>query len=700
MPPDLDKPKPVYGSIKKPKSVSMPFRAFLFIILFSSTNLNASYSKPVFEHGVLDLRGTQPSEWKEIILKGEWEFYWNQLLSPKDFKNSPPWHTNYINAPCDWNKQVVDGIEIPGTGYATYRSFILTDSIDEKLAIFISNIGTASKLYVNGKNIYNAGIPGKTAKTSVPTYNPEVCSFYPTSDTLELVLQVSNFHYARGGYWNNKALFGLESKIKHDYEKRVRLSLLITGGMLFFALYMLFHFLLDLRQKFALFFSLVCIQIAARVLVIDEIILLDFFPTLNWNWLVRIEYLTIPIGALTLNLFTSTFFPDEYNKAILKIIIILGSLLGGIILFTPPLFFTKYLFAIQIFIILACSYVIYIVIKALQNKRDGALKFLFSFILLTIVFFNDILYANEVVGTGYKTSWGAIVFITVLAQMLAARYRYLFKQSENLSQKLEFLNYDLESRVVDRTSQIEQQNILLKNKNKEIEKINLTKDKFYAIIAHDLRNPISAIYQLMETINDNFDDYSLDEIKDLIENIRFSSKETYDLLENLLEWATLQQGRIHFHPTSVNIAEQIESSILLLKSNANQKKIVIEAPSGNSFIALADIDMVTVIIRNLLNNAIKFSKEDSKIVFDITSSVNNWKISVRDYGIGIDKKDFDMLFKPRDKRQDIGKSKQKGTGLGLVLCKEFVERNGGEIWVESKIEKGTTFYFTLPKKNN
>jgi signal transduction histidine kinase len=235
----------------------------------------------------------------------------------------------------------------------------------------------------------------------------------------------------------------------------------------------------------------------------------------------------------------------------------------------------------------------------------------------------------------------------------------------------------------------------IESQRDEIEQLNKSKDKFFAIIAHDLKNPLSGIYRLSEIMKQNYEQINSQKLKVYIEQIFISTKKTYELLENLLKWAMVQNGSLQIAATEFNLTKVIRENIELLSENANQKKLNINFNQCDDCFVLADEEMITTVLRNLLNNAIKFSPENSSIKFSISADAEFYKVSIKDQGIGISPADQQLLFNLNNDVRTIGASKEKGTGLGLVLCKEFIELNGGRIGLKSEIGKGSTFYFTV-----
>lgn len=274
-----------------------------------------------------------------------------------------------------------------------------------------------------------------------------------------------------------------------------------------------------------------------------------------------------------------------------------------------------------------------------------------------------------------------VVFTTLI--LLYLLYRSYRKKS--------MLNLKLMAQRDEIISQKEE----IESQRDEIELLNRSKDKFFAIIAHDLKNPLSGIYRLSEIMKQNYEQIDTAKLKVYIEQIFLSTKKTFELLENLLKWAMVQNGSLQISATEFNLTKVIRENIELLSENANQKKLKINFHQCDDCFVLADEEMITTVFRNLLNNAIKFSPENGSINFSISAEAQFYKVSIKDQGIGISLADQQLLFDLNNDARTIGTSKEKGTGLGLVLCREFIELNGGKIGLKSELGKGSTFYFTV-----
>ena len=240
--------------------------------------------------------------------------------------------------------------------------------------------------------------------------------------------------------------------------------------------------------------------------------------------------------------------------------------------------------------------------------------------------------------------------------------------------------------------------------NKELTESNDTKNKFFSIIAHDLRSPFNAFLGLTQILVEELHGMTIDEIQTMVVNLRDLAVNTFNLLENLLQWAKSQQGTIPFNPEKVQLLSEVKSGIYFLKENANNKDIKISSVIKADLIILADSYMLQSIIRNLVSNALKFTHPGGEIVISATvDGDKNTIISIKDTGIGMSQEMLNNLFHIDSQTNRKGTDGEPSSGLGLFLCKEFVEKHGGRIWVESQLEDlssgvrgGSTFTFSLP----
>jgi len=245
-----------------------------------------------------------------------------------------------------------------------------------------------------------------------------------------------------------------------------------------------------------------------------------------------------------------------------------------------------------------------------------------------------------------------------------------------------------------------QAEFIINQQNFELKKLNADKDRFITILGHDLKSPFNSILGFLDLLTKNIRKYDIDKIEKFVNMINNSAKNTFGLLEDILLWVRANSGKIPYEPQKLNFATICNEVIENLKLTANTKDITIKQFATEEINIIADKNMLNTVLRNLVSNSIKFTNKNGRI--DIYAEKNHSKvtISVSDNGVGIEPDTLNKLFEISQKISTDGTENEKGTGLGLLLCKEFVEKHGGKIWVESELGKGSDFQFTMPLCND
>ena len=244
--------------------------------------------------------------------------------------------------------------------------------------------------------------------------------------------------------------------------------------------------------------------------------------------------------------------------------------------------------------------------------------------------------------------------------------------------------------------QLQVSKALIEQQNIELQNLNTTKDKFFSILGHDLRSPLNSLSSFSNLLINYFDSLTKEEIQTLAKDLDKSLRNLNSLLDNLLEWARSQTGNISFTPEPFDVVQVLNETKDLLQGQAVNKQITIQLESTSPVIISAHQHSITTVVRNLISNAIKFTPQGGMITLQTTRGQSETVISIADTGVGMSQEVISKLFRIDSKVSTLGTANEKGTGLGLVLCKDFVEKNGGRLWVESTEGKGTVFYFTVP----
>ncbi|MBN1990356.1 MAG: HAMP domain-containing histidine kinase [Bacteroidales bacterium] len=268
-------------------------------------------------------------------------------------------------------------------------------------------------------------------------------------------------------------------------------------------------------------------------------------------------------------------------------------------------------------------------------------------------------------------------------------YKMLAHQSNELLEK--------NRQLAEQKGVLEQSEEKIRVQNDDLTTLNHTKDKFFSIIAHDLRNPFTGLIGLTSYLIENVDDMPKDEVKELLQSVNSSSRETFSLLENLLDWARTQINSIAFNPSTFDLYDVVDSALKILTASANTKGVKLYNRVEVPTLVYADKYMVETIVRNLVGNALKYTSTSGRV--EVISFVVDEKvrISVNDTGLGISSDLLEKLFSIEMVSSKVGTANEKGAGLGLVVCREFIQKHNEQIWAESNIGEGSSFYFTLKR---
>ncbi len=258
-----------------------------------------------------------------------------------------------------------------------------------------------------------------------------------------------------------------------------------------------------------------------------------------------------------------------------------------------------------------------------------------------------------------------------------------------------FNSFELLSRVMTHLA-LKHSRDLINQQKKRLEEVNATKNRFFSILAHDLKSPFSTLITVTDYYKKSGDHLSEAEIRKFLDHIYEVSINTYNLLENLLDWSRSQAGILEVNTVDFDMQSVVRKNSYFISTRAKEKNINLRYECAEGLIARADPDMISTVIRNLLSNAVKFTPGGGEISLTCTRENELLTVSVEDNGTGMSRSELDKLFKPGEHLSKVGTGHEKGTGLGLILCHEFVEKNHGSLKVESRKGKGSRFVFSIP----
>ncbi len=440
-------------------------RILAFLLLVLVTCLPGKAQTPITK-GFLDLRHERNLD-RALELAGEWEFFWNKHYLPADLIRDDSLKADlFIKVPSYWSDSKDRMPEIEDHGFATYRLRILVPrSLNDNLILKVPIFDSSYRLFVNGRFINSNGVAGTTPETSLPDYHNYNYKFKPDSDTIDIVVNVSNFHHRRGGFWLPMVLG--ESEMMEVEQKRDDAFGAISAGMLFsFILFFSLFYIMFKDDRTMIYFALATLCIAIRSLVTGSISI-QLFLNLSWTGLIRIEYISTFLALAFAIWYFYYVYRDKFMPWINTVITVLMVLASVTVLFTPVTFFSYIMppFLVLATIIVAHYFIRSIIAAINEEKYKIAIAIGFGVLLLGIV--NDGFHANSIkfISSGYILPHTMVFFILMQVITILYRWVYVAREEKRLLGEIEYVNRNLESIVIERTSELTNQKGELESQN-------------------------------------------------------------------------------------------------------------------------------------------------------------------------------------------------------------------------------------------
>ncbi|MBI9082758.1 MAG: response regulator [Desulfobacterales bacterium] len=385
---------------------------------------------PMAVGGVLDLRGWNLSQNGPVDLSGQWEFYWEQLLTPADFHGpSAPGRPGFIHVPGGWKGHMAGGKPLGAEGHATYRLTILLPRETPVLAMKFLDIQTSFNLYIDGRLAATQGKVGTDRESTVARFHPQMVAFAPQGDRTDIVLQVANYHDRHGGAFDG-IRFGSEKEIREIRERAVSFELFLAGAILIMGFYHLGLFMLRPRGRSSLFFAIFCFLIVLRVITTGERYLAHIVPATGWELMAKLEYLTFYLSLPVFCRFVGSVFPEELSWRFQWTLGGVAGIYALLVICTPGRIFIHSVHTFQLITVLAGVYCLFVLSLAAYRKREGARIFMAGFFVLFMAALNDILHVQQIIQTGHFIPLGLFCFIFSQAFLLSRRSSKAFSTVE------------------------------------------------------------------------------------------------------------------------------------------------------------------------------------------------------------------------------------------------------------------------------
>ena len=710
---------------------SIKIVALIFFFAFmQSVNPAEANSEPQVTDGVLDL-----TEWNWDLdgvasLDGEWEFYWDQLLTPDDFnKGNLTAEKAFITVPMTWNGFTLDDEQITGKGAATYRLKVQTLN-EQPLAMKIPKIFTTFDIWVNQELITTYRTSGNSR------HYPKVLFFNPDKNTIEFIFQITNDRHRSGGIVESIQL-GTPEQINNMIVRNVAFDLFLFGCLFIIGIYHLTFYLYRKKERSALYFGVFSLLVSMRTLFVGEMYIIHLFPNIHWEFGNTIHTLTYYLAVPVFMLLLKSLFPNDVSRNFVTFTQFFGLSLALLVILTPTNIFTYVNPIYQLFTLVVIAYVFTVLYSVCSKKREGAYMITLGTAILCLLAINDIIFLSvvfmdsenmflkNIFTRGDLAPWGLLAFVFVQSVVLAKKISKSFTKLEVLTQQYQQLNESLEEKVEERTSALEISNKELEQAYQAISRSEKARQHLVQNVSHDLRTPLTSIQGYVSAVVDDVVK-EREQQKKYLRRVLDKVTSLDHLVQQLTELSKLEARQIKLDFSLVSVKDLMDKVLERHLFDVESSKVMfhVDYPSEwkvnpvltEQVAVNVNFEQLNRVFTNLLSNALKFTPEWGQIELSFriveaneevactthldaeksTCRSKRLLIKVTDTGTGIPKEEVPYIF---ERFYKVGKARQTITGssgLGLAITKEIIEYHGGEIGVDSELGKGCHVYFTLP----
>lgn len=432
-----------------------------------------------------------------VNLDGHWEFYWDQLLEPADFAHGIPEGGEYVAVPGAWNGYHIGEQDLLGQGYGTYRVQIQVDHNQSLLGLRLPRILTAYRLWVDGGEVAGAGRVGRNRSEVTPQYLTQQAFFYPSGSTVELVIQVSNFHHRSGGILESIQL-GTADSVQAATKRSLAYDLFLFGSLVIMGVYHLVLFLYRRSEWPLLYFGLFCVLVGLRTLFVGQIFFTQLFPAVNWELAHKAQTLTYYLGVHVIILFFKGVFPTYVSGHTVQVSAWVVSIFSASVLLLPARYFTIANPVFQVFTLLVIGCIIGVLARVARGRERGTAYLVLGAALLFLTVAHDILFLSilrsdhqafqNIARTGNLSALGMLGFVFTHSLVLAIKYSQAFHRNEELASELAAINENLETTVERRTKDLQAANSRVKEQKRALEEAN------HSLAMLSLKDPLTELW--------------------------------------------------------------------------------------------------------------------------------------------------------------------------------------------------------------
>jgi len=619
---------------------------------------------------IVDLRDQAWASGESFRLDGEWHAYWGELYSPSEIKSVQSEAIEF-RVPAVWSDHSEAKKRLPALGYMTYHVKVLVPKDLYPLYLYLPDMPSANKLWVNGKFITGNGKIGKTQEFEEPDFLPKVLQMPEQHNgELELVIQLSNYHYREGGIWYSLRLTDATGVFSMS-QRPVIFAVLFSTILIVIGMFNLSMFAFRVKEVAALYFGWLCLVVGFRRLLIDERVMY-MFDLFSWTTLQRLEHLCF---YLALPLFIG-FFSSLYRKHIPKWTI-RGSWLSVLpflllCLAFPARIYTEFNVVFQILVVVSVLCVCCLYTKVVIEKGRNIKFFGTSLLLLALAVIHDILKSNGLISTTNNIAhFGVLVF--VVTQSLSMQRHYL----KNLNL-------------------VEAMSSKLKHRNQELVEMDEFKDEFLATTSHELRTPLQGVSGLAKILKEEDHGSLTEDQRHKIGLIANTTQRLSVLVNDILDFSSIKHGKLKLNINRVDLNAISEIVLATMSPIIGKKEVVLTAEISPEVRYLnADEFRLQQILFNLIGNAAKYT-ERGFIKLSAYMVNHELLIEISDSGLGIPDEKLGSLFRPFEQIHVKGHYAASGTGLGLSISRQLVELHGGSLELNSEVGRGTTVSVKFP----